>query len=122
MLGALDFVHQRLGVALIAFAILLGLLGAIQFLTRRRVSGGFRSGYLLMALLVVIQGIPGAIALFTGGHPKELLHIVYGLFAVVFLPGVYVYSRDRKPDTEAAILTAACWIVVVAYFRGFATA
>lgn len=121
MLGALAFIHARLAVALVLFAILLGLLGIFEFSTRRRLSGGFRSGYLLMAGLVAVQGIPGAIALFTGGHPKELLHIVYGIFAVLFLPGVFVYARERKPDTEAAILTIACWIVVIAYYRGIAT-
>jgi uncharacterized membrane protein len=61
------------------------------------------------------------VALFTGGHPKPL-HFVYGAFAVLFLPGMFVYSRERKPDTEAVLLTIACWIVVIAYFRGFATA
>ena len=121
MLSVLAFIHDRLAIALVLMAILLGLLGGYQFLRHRKLSGGFRSGYLLMAALVVIQGIAGALALATGGHPRELLHIVYGIFAVVFLPGIYVYSRDRKPDTEAAILAAACWIVVIAYLRGFST-
>ncbi len=121
MLAVLDLLHQRLAVALIIFAILLGLIGTIEFATRRRISGGFRSGYLLMAALVAVEGIPGAIALFTGGHPRELLHVVYGIFAVVFLPGVYMYARDRRPETEAALLAGACWIVLIAYFRGFAT-
>jgi len=121
VLPVLVDIHRALGYALILMAILLGLMGGFQFLRRRAVSGGFRSGYLLMALLVVVQGIPGALALFSGGHPKAL-HFVYGAFAVLFLPGVFVYSRDRKPDTEAMILTIACWVVVIAYFRGFATA
>ena len=117
----LTFLHQRLGVAAILMAVLLGLLGLFQFITRRQLSGGFRSGYLLLVALVAAQGIPGAIRLFTGGHPRELLHVVYGIFAIAFLPGLYFYTRDRKPDTEAALLTAGCFIVVIAFLRGFTT-
>lgn len=121
MLAVLVFIHDRLAVALVLMAILLGLLGGYQFLRRRAISGGFRSGYLLMAALVAVQGIPGAVALATGGHPREILHVVYGIFAVLFLPGVYVYARDRKQDTEAVVLTVVCWVVVIAFFRAFAT-
>ena len=121
MLAVLVVLHAVLGRALVLMAILLGLLGGYQFLRHRRLSGGFRSGYLLMIGLVAVQGIPGALALLTGGRPREILHVVYGIFAIAFLPGIYFYTRSRKADTEAALLTAACWIVVIAYLRGFAT-
>lgn len=121
MLSLLVAVHDRLAIAETAMAILLGLLGTFQFLTKRQVSGGFRSGFLLMGALTAVQGILGAVALVTGGHPKTLLHIVYGIFAVAFIPGVYVYTRNRKPDTEAAILAVACWVTAIAFFRGFMT-
>lgn len=121
MLPALAFLHQRFGIALLLLAGLLGLWGGLQFLTRRQVSGGFRSTYLLMAGLTAVQGLAGIGALLTGGHPRELLHVVYGAFAVLFLPGVYVWATTRKADTEAAVLAASCWIVLIAYARGWTT-
>ncbi len=119
------FLHQRFSIALIAFAVILGLWGSFQFLTARRVSPGFRSSYLLMVGLTAVQGAAGLATFATGARPHRLLHVVYGIFAIAFLPGVYAYagrgatagSRAR----EAAFLAAACWIVAVAYGRGVTT-
>jgi hypothetical protein len=54
-------------------------------------------------------------------HPKTLLHVVYGIFAVIFLPGAYLYTRNANKRREAVILAGACWIVSIAFFRGIAT-
>ena len=121
MLHALDSLHRSLAIALVAMAILLGLLGTVNFVTRRRLSGGFRSGYLLMIGLVAVQGLLGAVALAGGARPRVILHLVYGIFAIAFLPGLYVYTRNKRPDTEAALLATACWVVVIAFFRGIST-
>jgi hypothetical protein len=47
--------------------------------------------------------------------------VVYGIFAILFLPALYFYSERRDDLREAAFLAGACWIVVVAFARGFAT-
>jgi heme A synthase len=107
--------------AAILFAIVLGCWGTFQLARHRQVSGGFRSSYLLMIGLTAIQGVVGAV-LFLGGHrPHEVLHVVYGIFAILFLPALYFYSERRDDLREAAFLAGACWIVVVAFARGFAT-
>jgi hypothetical protein len=121
VLSFLNFLHARFGVALLVFAAVLGLLGAFQLLTRRQVGGGFRSGFLLLWGLTVLQGLIGAGTFIGGARPRELLHVVYGIFAVLFLPGVYVYAGGRRKDTEAMILTIACWVVAIAYGRGLMT-
>jgi CDP-diglyceride synthetase len=117
----LAFLHARLALALVLFALLLGLWGSYQFLRHRALSGGFRSAYLLMVGLTAVQGLIGLGAWSSGGRPRELLHVVYGIFAVVFLPGLYFYAGRGRRDREAAFLAAACWIVLVALLRGIAT-
>ena len=107
-------------VALLLFAAVLGLWGTIQFLRRRAVSPGFRSSYLLMIGLTAVQGALGLASL-TAYRPRELLHVVYGIFAIAFLPGIFLYgSRGGRPR-EAAFLTTACWVVAIAFGRGIAT-
>jgi hypothetical protein len=64
----------------------------------------------------------GLATLALGFHPRELLHVVYGIFAVVFLPGAYLYSRSGSQRREAVVLAGASWIVSIAFFRGIATA
>jgi heme A synthase len=121
-MAVLTFLHARLAIALIAYAALLGLWGTLSLLGRNHaVSGGYRSSFLLMIALTAVQGALGAITLASGDRPREILHIVYGIFAIVFLPGAYFYSSRRKPDQEATILAVSAWIVAIAYGRGLST-
>ena len=121
MLSFLEFLHARFAIALIAFAVVLGLLGAFQLFTRRAAGGGFRAGYLLLWGLTIVQGAAGGGAFIGGARPREILHVVYGVFAALFLPGVYFYAGRRARDTEAMLLTLACWTVAIAYGRGVLT-
>jgi heme A synthase len=120
VIGILDFLHQRLGIALILFAAALGVWGTVSFLTRRQVSPGFRSSYVLMIALTGLQGALG-IVLITMTQPRELLHVVYGAFAFLFLPGIYFWAGRGTRAREAAFLAAACWIVAIAFGRGITT-
>jgi heme A synthase len=114
--------HRYLSTVLLIFAVLLALWGTVTYFRNRRISGGFRSSYLIMTAVTVLQGLLGLGALVTGGSPREgILHIVYGVFAVLFLPGAYLYSHQGSVRRETLILAGACWIVAIAYFRGMAT-
>jgi hypothetical protein len=116
----LALLHNRLGIALLVFAAILGGWGTLQFLRRRAVSGGFRSSYLMMIGLTALQGVAGLISL-SSFRPHELLHVVYGAFAILFLPSVYFYAGRGDPPREAAFLAAACWVVAIAFGRGILT-
>ena len=121
MTDALLFAHQLGARALVAFAVVLGVWGAYLYFRREALTGGFRSSFLIMAGLTAVQGLAG-LGLFIFVHrPDNLLHVVYGAFAVLFLPGVYLYAQGVTKRREAVFLAGACWIVAVAYLRGFAT-
>ncbi|HEX9475715.1 MAG TPA: hypothetical protein VGA41_03605 [Candidatus Dormibacteraeota bacterium] len=122
MTESLVFLHTLGARALIAFSVLLGLWGAYGYFRHAQVSGGFRSSYLIMAGLTAVQGLIG-LAVFALGQPphRGVLHIVYGIFAVLFLPGAYLWAHGGSKRREAVILAAAAWIVAIAYFRGIAT-
>jgi heme A synthase len=121
-LAALAGIHGYLATVLLIFAVLLALWGTYHYFRNQRVSGGFRSSYLIMTGVTVLQGLLGLGALLTGGSPREgILHMVYGVFAVLFLPGAYLYSHGGNVRRETLVLAGACWIVAIAYFRGAAT-
>jgi heme A synthase len=114
--------HRYLATVLIIFAVLLALWGTFYYFRNQKVSGGFRSAFLIMTGVTVLQGLLGLGALVTGGSPREgILHMVYGAFAVLFLPGAYLYSHGGSERRESLVLAGACWIVAIAYFRGTAT-
>ncbi len=121
MTGAFVFLHTFGARALVAFAVLLGIWGAYGYFRNAQVSGGFRSSYLIMAGLTAAQGLFGLALLVTGNPPSRLLHVVYGIFAVLFLPGAYLWAHGGSKRREAVILAAAAWIVAVAYLRGIST-
>jgi len=118
---SLLFVHRFSAQALVAFSVLLGIWGTYRYFRRAQVSGGFRSSYLIMAGLTAVQGLAG-LAVFALGHPPgRILHVVYGIFAVIFLPGAYLYAQGGSKRREAVILAGAAWIVAIAYLRGIST-
>jgi CDP-diglyceride synthetase len=118
---AFVFLHTFGARALVAFAVVLGVWGAYGYFRHAQVSGGFRSSYLLMAGLTALQGLFGLGLFVLGNRPHTLLHLVYGIFAVLFLPGAYLWAHGGSKRREAIILAASAWIVAVAYFRGIAT-
>jgi hypothetical protein len=118
---SLLLVHRVSATALVAFSVLLGLWGTYGYFRHARVSGGFRSSYLIMAGLTGVQGLAG-LAVFALGHPPgRILHVVYGIFAVIFLPAAYLYAHGGSKRREAVILAGAAWIVAIAYLRGIST-
>jgi hypothetical protein len=121
MTQALAAIHGVGARALVIFAVVLGVWGTYQYFRRAEVSGGFRSSYLIMSGLTPLQGLIGLAALALGGRPTVLLHLVYGAFAVLFLPGAYLYAHGGSKRREALVLAGAAWIVSIAFYRGIAT-
>lgn len=121
-MSVLVFLHGYGARALLVFALALGIWGTYLYFRNRELPGGFRASYLIMAGLTVVQGLIGLVALALGGDPaKGLLHIVYGVFAVIFLPGAYLYAQGGSRRRETLIIAGAAWIVSIAYFRGIST-
>ncbi len=107
--------------ALLLYALVLAVWGTYLYFRRAAVNGGFRASYLILGALTALQGIAGVVLFIAGQRPTELLHLVYGIFAVLFVPGVYLYSHGGSKRREAVVLAGASWVVAIAYFRGIAT-
>ena len=121
-MATLAGLHRYLATVLLVFAVLLALWATFLYFRNRRVPGGLRSSFLIMTGVTALQGLLGLGALVTGGSPREgFLHMVYGIFAVLFLPGAYLYSHGGSQRRETLVFAGACWIVAIAYFRGIST-
>jgi hypothetical protein len=120
-----DFLATLHGIsarAVLLFALVLAIWGTYLYFRRARITGGFRSSFLIMFGLAAVQGVIGVVLLLAGHRPGDWpLHIVYGIFAVAFLPGVYRYAQGGTPAREAMFLAGAAWIVAIAFFRGIMT-
>jgi hypothetical protein len=122
VIGSLASLHGLAARALLIYSLVLGVWGTYVYFRNHGVSGGYRASFLVMAGFSVIQGLIGLGAFALGGRPTELLHVVYGIFAVIFLPGAYLFAHGGSRRREAVVLAGAAWIVSIAFFRGIATA
>jgi hypothetical protein len=120
--ATLGSVHGIAARALLIYAVVLGIWGTYRYFRNQELAGGFRASFLIMAGLTAIQGLVGLATFALGARPTTLLHFVYGVFAVIFLPGAYLYAQGGSRRREAVILAGAAWIVSIAYLRGIATA
>jgi cell shape-determining protein MreD len=115
-------IHGFTGRAMLLFALVLAVWGTYLYFRRAALNGGWRSSFLILAGLTALQGLAGLVLLFLGSRPADWpLHIVYGIFAVIFLPGVYMYAQGGTKRREAVFLAGAAWVVSIAFFRGLAT-
>jgi CDP-diglyceride synthetase len=121
VVSPLAFLHTLGARVLLLFAVAIAIWGTYQYFRKAEISAGFRSSYLIMAAVTAVQGLLGLAAFATGGHPRTLLHLVYGVFAAVFVPGAYLWARSGNRRREAVILAGASWVVSIAFFRGIAT-
>jgi heme A synthase len=119
--GTLGSIHGFGARLLLVYAVALGIWGTYRYFRNQELGGGFRASFLIMAGLTALQGLIGLATFLLGARPTELLHVVYGIFAVIFLPGAYLYAQGGSRRREAVILAGAAWIVSIAYFRGIAT-
>ncbi len=120
-MAILKFLHGYGARALLLFALALAIWGTYLYFRNRALPGGYRSSFLIMAGLTAVQGLIGLAVFALGGRPTELLHVVYGIFAVLFLPGAYVYAQGGTRRRETVIIAGAAWVVSIAYFRGIST-
>jgi hypothetical protein len=121
VVSPLFFLHTLGARVLLLFALALAVWGTYQYFRKGEISAAFRSSYLTMTGVTAVQGLLGLAAFVIGGHPRTLLHLVYGAFAIVFLPGAYFWADRGSRRREAVILAGASWIVSIAFFRGIAT-
>ena len=122
MLSTFAFLHAFGSRVLLAFAVLLAVWGTYNYFRNLKLGGGFRSSYLILTGLTALQGLFGLVALAAGGNAQRgILHMVYGVFAVLFLPGAYAYAHGGSAPRETVILAGACWIVCIAFLRGIFT-
>ena len=121
MTETLGSLHGFAARALVAYAVALAIWGTYKYIRNQELGGGFRASYLIMAGLTALQGLLGLATFLLGARPIELLHVVYGIFAVIFLPGAYLYAQSGPRRRETVILAGAAWIVSIAYLRGIST-
>ena len=101
--------HARLLFTILLFFGALSVWGLFNYLRGQGVSGGYRGALVIGELLMLAQFIIGVLLLLNGRQPPRLsVHILYGVVAIIMLPGTFSYTRGRDARHEQLIYTLVC--------------
>ena len=72
--------------------------------TGRPVDGAFRSTYILMVGVAIIQALIGVVMVLEDLRPAQSWHYLYGVSLIVFMGAGYVFATRGDQRREALVL------------------
>jgi len=104
-------VHELLSNTVWLFFLITGLWGLYRAIRRQGVDGNYLGTLVIGQVLYITQGILGGLLWLNGllgsvGRPE--MHVLYGAFAVVFLPFVYFVWLKGDDSNRGQWVLALC--------------
>ena len=93
--------HARLSTTFMFFALAMGLWGLFAYVRKQPVGSNYWGALVIGETLGVVQGVLGLVRLVDGGGPERIIHILYGVVAVITWPAAFGYTRGRDSKAEA---------------------
>ena len=121
MLSALAILHDRLATSTLLFMAVAGAWGCLTFLRGGSLTGSLAGTFIIGQILVVAQGLVGAALYLGGARPASATHYLYGLTAVLVLPFVWSYMRDRNPRQALLFYSLLALFIAGLAVRGMTT-
>ena len=121
-MSTLAFIHARLSVTMLLFLIALGIWSLWSYLRGEGMSGSLWGAVVIGELLIIVEGLLGA-ALFTSGYrpARPAIHILYGVFLAIALPGTFSFTRWRAGRGEALIFALVAFFLAGVTLRARVT-
>jgi heme A synthase len=96
--------------------------GFWRFFRKQGVDSSYRGALVIAEILLLSQGLIGAVLFFTGHNPARGVHFLYGAFVAVIIPGVFAYTKGGEGRSEMLIYGASTLIAAVLIMRAIITA
>ncbi|GAB4265677.1 MAG: hypothetical protein Kow0080_06080 [Candidatus Promineifilaceae bacterium] len=116
---AIVTIHAVFSNTIRLYFLLLGLWGLVRAVRGQDVDGSYLGAGALGVILFAVQGVLGVILWINGNMAavsRPEMHILYGVFPVVFLP--FVYANMLKGDTS----NRGMWVLTFAVLFTFGVA
>lgn len=97
-------IHGALSKSAWLFFLIIGLWGLIRGIRGQSVNGSYLGAAFIGQMIFVVQAVLGGLLWLSGlssGIQRSGMHLLYGVFALVFLPFIYL-SVLRGDDTNRA--------------------
>jgi hypothetical protein len=113
--------HDRLATSMMLFMFAVGVWGLFMYFTGGGVTGSFSGALAIGEVLIIAQVALGVILYFRGFRPESTIHILYGATAVVALPFIWSYMRERDARQALLIFSLGALFVGGLAIRGMTT-
>ena len=118
----LNSVNRSLATAMFLFTGISGVWGLVLYARKQPMNGTYWGILACLEVLSAAQGLLGVAMLLAGENPGRLVHILYGITAVVTLPGFYAYTRGRDDLRASLQYGLICLFLLGVSLRAAATA
>ena len=122
-LGTILWLHNRIGNAAPLFMALLGILNLINYVRGRGLDGGMIGAIVIGEIMMMVMaglGLTLFIALNRINSPS--IHFLYGSLSVIFLPGLWLYTRGETDRRASLIWGLAGFFMMGLTLRAIGTA
>jgi hypothetical protein len=108
-MSTLILLHARLVTTILLFFGALAIWGFVGYLRGEGITGSYRGALVIGELLMLAQFILGVILVIGGLQAaRQAIHILYGVVAIIVLPGTFAYTRGRDGRWERLIYVTVC--------------
>lgn len=101
-MDTIHFIHEGLSRTIWMFFLAVGIWGAVRAILGFGLNGSYLGALAIGELLFILQALLGALLWFnvgTAGVARPGIHLLYGLFALLFLPFIY-FSVLKGDETN----------------------
>jgi len=96
-LETVALLHDRLATTVLLFMLAVGIWGLWTFIRGGTLSGSVSGALVIGQVLVTIQVVLGSIVYLGDRRAGNVVHYLYGVTAILVLPFVWSYARERHP-------------------------
>lgn len=109
---SLSEIHGSLANTTLFYFIALALWGSWRFFRKEGVSSSYWGGLAIAEILLVIQFLLGGYLWILGFRPARTVHLLYGVVALLAIPGMYMYTKGRTDRPEMLMYAVVTLITV----------
>jgi heme A synthase len=107
----LVFIHGRVAISAVLFALVLGTWAAWDFMRGRDMSPSYWGALIIGEVLMIGQGVIGLLLVLGGNLPVDLLHFLYGVLVALSWPAVYIYTNARTGRSQVGLYALVSFFI-----------
>ena len=117
-------IHGRLANTALYFCIAMAVWGLFRYFRKQGVDSNYWGAMAIAEVLLIIQSSLGAYIYFSGigNLAGKMIHILYGVVAILVIPGVFAYVKGDQQRRGMVVYGVAFLFLIGIVLRAMTTA